>query len=682
MDASRLPYVLVTAVLLAALGQWVLSSRAEPVGLPPQVMVHLAPMWPATASAVAAIALFLLAMPLYGYAVGRLANGDRWASFGVSAPARSRTDGTVGTAVFLGVIGLAIIAGISLLLSTGAYYPSYPRWYALGLTLVVAAFAWHERERFREWSRLFRARWRRLLPEIAAVVALLAVFVFLGTFDLDDWRYASIGDEGTFFYVARSFATGGEQGRNLFSQDGVYGYHPVLGTYVVGQLMRVFGTDGVGWKTATLVPVAVALALGYLLARAWYGRRTALVFLGLAVTAHYLLAFTHTGYNNLDSLLFSIGAMLFFTLGLRQASPLFLVLSGIAAGFGWYTFYSSRTVIVLLAAAVVLTVRPRRWVQTSTMIGIGFLAVIIPLFAVNRSEVIGQMLRQSGGGDRGKAGDNNDVLLLWNAGRSLLAFNYNTKHYLYTSGSLVEPVTAVLFVLGLGLCLMTFSDARSRLLVAWFGLGITITGILSPYDHVTVTRLHYVLPVVLLFAALAVDRTLKAWPVRRPTRVSRTVMTILVVGVILGAGASNLNRWLVVSREESPTSPNTVSIRVLRDDRCQDAPLPTLILDWRGDGAMEAAVEQVGGLTPPEFITFEDPKLWLQTVDARCVILRSSDIREAQVIQAVIAARWPDLRPVRETDGSGQVNILAYYPDVDPSATPVTDPEPPGTPER
>jgi hypothetical protein len=580
------------------------------------------------------------------------------------------------------VVGLVILIAVCLSLNAQVYRPHYPRWYALGLGLVLAAFAWNERDRFRGWGRMVHSRWRRLLPELGAVVAMQAVFVYLGTFDLDNWRYASIGDEGAFYFLAKAFALDEGDPRNLFSQRGVYDAFPLLATYFVGQLMRVFGTDGVGWKTATLVPVVLALALGYLLARTLYGRRPALLFLGLAVTAHYLLAFTHTGYNNLDPLLPAVGALLFFNLGLRHASPLLLVLSGVAAGLGWYTYYSSRTMIVLLAVAIGLMVRPRRWIPTGTVVAAGFLAVVVPLFAVDRGEVLGKMIEHSGVGNRAEAGENANSLLYWNVGRSLLAFNYNTHHSHYTSGSLVEPVTAVLFVLGLGYCLLTLADARSRLLLAWFGLGITTTGILSRYNHVSVTRLHYILPVVLLLAALAVDRTLAAWRPAKSTWIARAVMAAIVAGVIGLAGVSNLHRWLVVSPRETPTSPNTVTVRIVRDQRCQDARLTPLLLDMNGDGALAVALEQVGGLSPPEYHVFSDPRTWLETADERCVILRSTNLPEAQPIRDAIAERWPYLEPVAETDGSGQVRILAYYPLVNPGSPSGTVIAAPATPSR
>ncbi len=659
IDSARLPHLHHVALLFVILGQWIISSRQDLFPLSPTLADDLKPVWPDPAPVVAGVALFLLAMPLYGYAVARLARGTPWPRTPLSARVWRSPDGT--TLALCGA-GLLMMVWVNLRLATTAYQPSYPRWYALSLALLLASLVWHERDRFKTHASLGRRATLRLGPEVGAVIVMLAVFVYLNTFDLTHWRYAAIGDEGAFYHDAKLMAEG-QVVRNLFTQHGVYGKFPVLSTYFVGQLMRVFGTDGVGWKTATLVPVVIALALGYGLARSLYGRRTALLFLGFSVTAHYLLAFAHTGYNNLDPLLALLGALLCLVLGLRHTSLLFLVLSGALAGLGWYTFYSSRTVIAILGVAILLTVRPRGWVPAGLAVTAGFPMLVVPFFVVNQSDVIRQMLIESGAGNNIEAVANERLLLLWNTGRSLLAFNYNTKNYLYTSGSLAEPATAALFVLGLGYVVMTWTDARSRLLLAWFGISITATGVFSKYDHVAVTRLSYVLPVVVLLAAVAVDRSLAAWRPSGATQSITLLMRGVVVGMILLVGASNLHRWFIASPRDAPTSQTSVTMRIVQKPICQSAQLPPLVIDGRHDPALIGAVEQVGNLTMPSVRLFADPKHWLDTVNARCVVLRSSDLPEAALIRNAIAARWPELEPVEETDGSGQVRIQAYYPE-------------------
>src|SRR5262249_43498804 len=150
---------------------------------------------------------------------------------------------------------------------------------------------------------------------------------------------------------------------NLFSQAGVYQYHPVLTSFIDGMFMRLLGTDGVAWKMSTNVLVAAAIPLLYLVARANFGWRVAVLSVGMLATAHYLLAFAHTGYNSLEPLFYSLAAILCFQVGLRRGSLLLLVLAGMFAGLGWYTFYTSRAVLVILAISLPLLVPRGRWLK-------------------------------------------------------------------------------------------------------------------------------------------------------------------------------------------------------------------------------------------------------------------------------------------------------------------------------
>lgn len=658
VEARLLPVMLVLGIALAAVGQWMLEAAATPVGLPGSLIRKLEPVWPAPVPAINAIALFLLAMPLFGIAANRLAAAPVVRSLATPDPLAIRVERlTLG----LLMLGAAVVGAVDLRLFQHRYAPSDPRWFTLGLGFIMAGLAWSERARLGSWLRTWRACWRSCLPEAAAVLLLLGVFVYLGTFDLANWRYSAIGDEGAFFEYARRFVqNGGSQ--NLFSQKGVYDIQPVLFSYFVGRLMQIFGTDGVGWKTATMIPVLLALFLGYFLARALWGRTTALTALGLIVTAHYLLAFEHTGYNNLDPLFPMAAALLFLVLGLRLASPLLLVTAGMFAGLGWYTYYSSRIAVAVLGLIVLLSVPRRRWLSAGALIGVGFALLVMPLFAVNRTQVITAMIDQSGVGNRAEAGPNNHLLLYWNTGRSLLAFNYNPVRQHYVSGSLAEPVTAALFVLGLGYCLMTLTDVRSRLLLVWFGSGVTTTGIFSRYDHVATTRLNFVLPAVVLMAALAIDRALAAGRSRVSAGFARVTFPGVAASVLAIASFGNLHRWFDVSPRKVPTSPTTVTVRVMLDRRCKDAPMVPLVIDRTGDGSLPAAVSEYNDMNMPDYRLFTDPMDWLQTVDRRCLIVRSANLPESSAITDAIAARWPGLTPVPETDGSGEVHMLAFFP--------------------
>jgi hypothetical protein len=77
-----------------------------------------------------------------------------------------------------------------------------------------------------------------------------------------------------------------------------------------------------------------------------------------------------------------------------------------------------------------------------------------------------------------------------------------------TTFALLDEITVTLAVAGLVLCLLRIQTFAYRLLAMWFAVALVVTGIFSEYDLVTISRLHYALPPLAAFAAIAVDRAI------------------------------------------------------------------------------------------------------------------------------------------------------------------------------
>lgn len=103
-----------------------------------------------------------------------------------------------------------------------------------------------------------------------------------------------------------------------------------------------------GWRFSSLVPALLAVIPTYALAREIFGRRVAFVAGGLTVASPYFLAFARIGYNNSQALLPVALSIYLAAAGARRASRLLMMLSGLAAGAGFYTYGGGR-----LAAMVV-----------------------------------------------------------------------------------------------------------------------------------------------------------------------------------------------------------------------------------------------------------------------------------------------------------------------------------------
>jgi hypothetical protein len=223
LDRHVLILAMLAGIGLAGLGQWLLSSGTKLVTLSPGMTRRLNPVWPQPASAVSAIILFLLAVLLFGLAIARLAPLSAWTRDELSLRWQGKVDAR-GLVLVAG--GVVLVALVDLQLWRRRYQVDTPRWYLVGVLMVIAGLAWSEQREIAEWLGRYRRAFRGLLPETGAVVALLGMFVYLGTFDLDHWRYSAIGDEGAFYEYAKSFANGSAGPRNLFSQKGVYDRFP------------------------------------------------------------------------------------------------------------------------------------------------------------------------------------------------------------------------------------------------------------------------------------------------------------------------------------------------------------------------------------------------------------------------------------------------------------------------
>jgi hypothetical protein len=623
----------------------------------------LLPIWPQPAPVVYAILLFFIAMPCFALAVLWSGSDPPIPSYDVAPPRIARP--LIPTATLL-IVGLALLGWVLVKLGTTPYDPAYPRWYALSVIILLAALIYNERLLLGALVRSC-AGWRRShLLEATYVAIATGAFLWLSSWDLGSWYYSAIGDEHSFFYMARDFADG-HIVRNLFTQQGVYDIIPMMSSYVEGKLMMVLGTTGPAWKESVIVQAAASLVLLYFLARALYGYRVAVLALGMLATAHYLLAYAHTGYDTLETLPPTVGALLCFVQGLRKQSTFILALSGAAAALGWYTYYPSRTAIFILAGCVLVCARPRSWLQVGFAILGGFLLVFLPLLVVNTSAVISSMLSQTGSGPTTEAVADRALLPLWNTGRSLMAFNYNMHSGPYVYGSLAEPVTALLFALGLGYCLASWRDMRSRLLLMWFVPAITATGILSKYDYVSVSRLNYLLPVVVLLAAVACDRACSTLESLSPERRRPLLVWTVVVAVLGAATFGNLHRWFVEDPANLPSTPEALAIRVIAQPVCMTKALPLLVSDTLG-GEILPALDARGIPNHVALGAYTDVQGWIDTMPSRCVIFRARYDPVSVTIMAEIAHLLPEERPTIVYDRTGQFSIVVYYPLHGPSA--------------
>jgi hypothetical protein len=109
-------------------------------------------------------------------------------------------------------------------------------------SLALMGFAIH---RLDQRDRASTYRLSRVDVEI--MLAVLAASLAVGSVDLTHWRFAWIGDEGSFFDAGRKIADGRESW-NVFSLSYVYNVHPILDLLGHATGIKLLGPCVPGWR--------------------------------------------------------------------------------------------------------------------------------------------------------------------------------------------------------------------------------------------------------------------------------------------------------------------------------------------------------------------------------------------------------------------------------------------------
>ena len=530
---------------------------------------------------------------------------------------------------------------------------------ALPFVPVADVAAWHVRSRLVAWLR--QQTW-----DIAIVVALIAAFLVINLHDLQDWYYSAIGDEYLFYEHARRVVYEGIV--RPFGQEGVYNIHPVMNSVFQAGVMRVFDADYLGWKFSETLNAAITIPAVYLLGHTLGGRRAAIVAAAVFASSHYLFAFAHTGYNNLSPLPVATWAIAVFVLGWKRQSPLLMYTAGLIAGLGFYTHYGARAVLPIIALFSLTMGNPRRFTYLWPL-ALGFAITVIPTFVVEQEAVLTRMFGQVVGGYSEVVTGSTGQRFLDNAVLNLPAFNYNSTVHTYVYGALMDPVSGLLAVLGVAFAIGHLKDPRWRLLLIWFAVAMFMSGILSPYPHVAVTRLLFAVPPLALLAGMLAGRLWEAIPfhqLRFPERY-RLVTGVAVVATLLPVIlALNLWQFWHVTPSMFPHSREAVALGAFRSEDCGgDLEKAAFVGNAVGEGSLMRQV--LSSMYPdgplPGRISHSELAIGSGLPDPlpECFVFLNPYADDALRLQQELARRYPDgwLLPFANPSGTTTVAIFA-----------------------
>jgi hypothetical protein len=234
----------------------------------------------------------------------------------------------------------------------------------------------------------------------------------------------------------------------------------------------------------------------------------------------------------------------------------------------------------------------------------------------------------------------------------------------FTSGSLLDPVTAVLAVLGVGLAVRWWPHIGGKTLLIWAIVSIGITALLSPYPYVAITRLLFAVPPLTLLAALAAVQVWRRVPRHAVAPQSASIGYAAIAGLLVLVLSLNLQRFWVTTPNRSHMTQDAVVIRALRSDLCGPDMTRSAVV-MRGFGLLRAALTSYGpeaGL--PRMITHEELRTDRSiAVDGlRCVIFGdpNDDIAKLQV--EALTRTYPGAEVLPVKDLAGIASVIVFRP--------------------
>ncbi|HEY65032.1 MAG TPA: hypothetical protein G4O02_10725, partial [Caldilineae bacterium] len=387
---------------------------------------------------------------------------------------------------------------------------------------------------------------------------------------------------------------------------------PSLYAYYLVVLFRTLGTTFIALKAASLIPAILTVAALYPLARLMFGPAVALASTALLAFARWHLTMSRWGWNELGPPLFQLLATYFLIRGTRERHGRDFALAGLFLGLGMYTYLASRLVVLVIVAYLAYRILFERGFLRRTWRGLILFLLIYgvtfaplaetyarnPFTFLNRSRQvsIARDIERAGGDlmalvQPWKWRERDQARIAWRVlRRNLMAHvkmfhlrgDHNPRHNL-PGEPMLDPVTGVLFVLGLGYALCRLDDHRQALLVFWIPItllgGILSTAGEAPQGYRTLG----VVPAVALLAGDALVGIAWSWARVLP-RTLRLAPAAFAVGVLCIAG------W--------------INIRVYFGPQARDARV------WGAFSPIETAVAREVAAKPPEQRLYLSPRLY------------------------------------------------------------------------
>jgi 4-amino-4-deoxy-L-arabinose transferase-like glycosyltransferase len=407
-----------------------------------------------------------------------------------------------------------------------------------GVALVAAVLSGQFRKRrLPKW-------WRQ---EAVAVTLLSVVALALRLIRLGQIPDLMSGDEGSMAldagrildgHLANPFGTGWLSHSNLFF-------------YMQAAALRVLGWNLFGLRFTAAVLGALGIPAVYLLGKGAFGRQVAWIGAFFLAGWGLPLQLSRLALNNSADPLFGSLLLAFLQRGLVHGRRGYFVAAGLALGASLYFYHGTRLLVLLVPVVLAFSGWRRVWRHRQGLLAFTIVALLVaaPLLVhfvkvpsnfTERYEVLGSLRSMQMEGEQSDTGKSMSWLWLEHLERSVLAFVYvRDRGFFYMADTpMLQVLSGALFVLGVGLSLLHWREARYTVLLIWLGLTVVLGGWVLEFPP-QYQRYLIVSPAVCLLVGRATVILLRAarriwdW---RPAVCQHLVVLIAVVLLALNAG--------------------------------------------------------------------------------------------------------------------------------------------------
>jgi hypothetical protein len=404
------------------------------------------------------------------------------------------------------------------------------------------------------WSDSSRSRWL----EAAAFVLILALAILLRTYRFDSIPPGIYVDETNGSMDALKILEG--ESISPFA-TGWYGT-PNGYIYYMAGMFKLFGANWASLKLVSLIPAILSVVAIYFLGRLMFGPMVGLSAMLLLAVSRWHLSMSRWGWNETAPPFFQILWTFFLIRGLRDRRAIDYALSGLLMGLSIYTYLSARLAAATLLVYILFWILTdpsgiraavrRSWLGF-VLFGIAAVIALAPIgvtyfidrFALNNRVAEISIFRDIR--DQGSLKP-----LLQNIGDILKFFHqtgdHQGKHNL-PDEPMTDPITGLLFAIGLAYSILHWHDQRYFLLIVWLVFGLAGSFLSSHHESPQSYRSLTALPAVVLMAADILDRVTRtahrAMQERMQgdsrTRTPASISGVIAILALIGATAWESN---------------------------------------------------------------------------------------------------------------------------------------------